>query len=97
MLLRILALSILTLPRISGRLEPTDTLRTIVERSVVFEEYPDVSFRKGDFISIDGTRGEVIEGEKELEPLGTAVKDNKALMDFMEWVDDIPSETRRLR
>ncbi|CAL6270823.1 unnamed protein product [Bathycoccus prasinos] len=74
-------------------LEPTDTPRTIVERSVVFEEYPDVSFRKGDFISIDGTRGEVIEGEKELEPLGTAVKDNKALMDFMEWVDDIPSET----
>ena len=74
-------------------LEPADTPRTIVERSVVFEEYPDVSFRKGDFISIDGTRGEVIEGEKELEPLGTAVKDNKALMDFMEWVDDIPSET----
>ena len=77
-------------------LEPANTTssRTIVERSVVFEEYPDVSFRKGDFISIDGTRGEVIEGEKELEPLGTAVKDNKALMDFMEWVDNIPSKTQ---
>ena len=42
--------------------------KPIVERSVVFEEYPDVSFKKGDFISIDGARGEVIEGEKELEP-----------------------------
>ena len=67
--------------------------RPIVERSVVFEEYPDVSFKKGDFISIDGARGEVIEGEKELEPLGTAIKDNKALMTFMDWVDDIQSET----
>ena len=60
---------------------------------MVFEEYPDVSFKKGDFISIDGARGEVIEGEKELEPLGTAVKDNRALMTFMDWVDDIQSET----
>ena len=67
--------------------------KPIVERSVVFEEYPDVSFKKGDFISIDGARGEVIEGEKELEPLGFAVKDNKALMTFMDWVDDIQSET----
>ena len=68
--------------------------KTVIERSVSFDSSPELSFKKGDWISIDGTRGQIIEGERELEPIDNALQENKALADFMLWVDEIPSLTK---
>ena len=38
--------------------DPLDIGKLVAEKTVVFDDYSDKAFKKGDFISIDGTRGE---------------------------------------